>query len=471
MQKLLWSLASGLALASVTGQAPSDPCGAPAAALAQGGENIPEKFPDPARLVWNDRALWDASILHSNRFFIRHGWDAASGSFASELATDGKVLSDKRHLIATSRMVYGLAHGSEVDPKFLSYARATADFLLNKMRGADEKGPYFIASVDAKGVVANPTAPLVVNEQAYGLNGLVALYAKTRDPRLLAQIESSYDAFAKRFHDDEFGGYFDQFNLANQQPVRTKSYNSTVYVATSFLMELAELETPHRARYRQAVRELAGIVAKHFPDDVTGWIVENFTPDWKPDWRDWQKQMIETPQGSRAVTIGVTGHNFQAAWFLLRAAEFAEFPATERKAYRDSAASILTSMLKSKAVDREHGGVFDVFQRERDENMWHTNKAWWQQAEALLALTKAETARLFSDAAVAADAAQVRDQILKFYFAHFLDYKNGGEFPVVQADGTPVLTGNDGNKGQAGTGTYHQVELATFMKRYARRGP
>ena len=41
---------------------------------------------------------------------------------------------------------------------------------------------------------------------------------------------------------------------------------------------------------------------------------------------------------------------------------------------------------------------------------------------------------------------------------------NGGEFPVVQKDGTPVRTEN---KGQLGTGSYHQVELARLMKQYA----
>ncbi len=407
-------------------------------------------------VAWNSPVLWDKSALHSNDFFVRYGWDRASGSFASEISSEGKVLSDKRHLISTSRMVYGLAHSSSLDPSYHYYARRQAKFLLEKMTAQDQNGIYFRSTVDAKGHPVAPENKLVVNYQAYGLNGLVALYKVTKDPALLKKIEMIYGNFYKRFHDPVHLGFFDEFNQETGKPSNTKSYNSTVYVATSFLADLAELPTARKAHYVKTVEELADRVAQSFLDPKTGWIIENFTSDWKPDWRSWQSQ--------GDATIGITGHNYQAAWFLLRATEFSEISQSKKAQYLESAKDILTSMLKSKSLDLENGGVFDAFKREVDEPMWHTNKAWWQQAEMILALTKADSVNLFIDANTAIQARQARDKAVQFYFDHFIDYQNGGEFPVVQKTGAPILTEN---KGQAGTGSYHQVELARMMKDYA----
>jgi hypothetical protein len=137
-------------------------------------------------LRWNNPKHWDNSITHANNFYINQGWDHKSGSFHSEIANDGTVTSDLRYIIASSRMVYRLAHGSEVDPNYLNYAKLEAAFILDKMTSDDETGPYFKSAIDLKGVSSKESEmKLIVNEQDYGLNGLVALYTKTESPDLL----------------------------------------------------------------------------------------------------------------------------------------------------------------------------------------------------------------------------------------------------------------------------------------------
>ncbi len=394
--------------------------------------------------------IWARSVRHSVDFFNQHAWDEASGSYASEIGVDGSRKSETRHLIALSRMVYGLAHGSAVDAAYLDRARRGAKFIIEKMTRRDALGTYFVSAVDAQGNVVTDKPVLVVNEQAYGLNGLVALYRVTKDPELLARIREIYASFHRRFHDAELGGFYDGFELATGTPVRTKSYNSTVYVATSFLLELASADTERRPAYEAVVRELADLVAAKFPDPRTGWIVENFTRGWTPDWRDWQKQGEST--------IGIVGHNFQAAWFLMRAAEAAD--PTSAASYRNVARTLLTSMLDKGAVDWERGGFFDAFKRESSEPMWNTNKAWWQQAEAILALTLAEKTGVLTTE----KAALARRKGLEFYFGHFVDYRRGGEFDTVDKDGNPTP---DAVKGSLGKSVYHTVELARYMREYS----
>mgnify|MGYP001545199951 CR=1 FL=1 len=386
---------------------------------------------------------WQERMAHTMAFFAPY-WDESSGSFPSEINFDGTQKSETRHLIATSRMIYGLAHTDNIEK-----ARLQAKFMTEQMMRSDNFGPYFLSSV-VPGEETETPSELVVNKQAYGLNGLVALYQKTGDQMVLNLIYQVFETFMERFHDEEMGGFFDKFNMETGAPIKTKSYNSTVYVATSFLFDL--YEATEDEQFGRLLVELATLVARHFPDSETGFIIENFDSEWNPQWREWQKQ----PEG----TIGISGHNFQAAWLLLRAAELTEVVSEKQeKLFKTTAAEILNSMLsKETVVDRVNGGVGDVYVRETGQTMWHTNKAWWQQAEAILALRAAEVAQID-----VTNAKTVRKQIQSFYINNFIDRTNGGEFAVVTKEGTAV----DGEmKAQAGKSTYHAIELARFMIRY-----
>lgn len=432
-------------------------------AFAHGGAHAASADVPGAGVDWRDSRVWKNSIVHSIEFFNQKAYDPATGSYASEIAIDGQHKSEIRHLIATSRMAYGLAYGAALtgNADYLRRSREVVKFLLTKMVRRDRAGrPYFLNAVDPTGTPVNPQTQLVVNEQAYGLNGLVALATVTPDAQeraeLLSRISEFYKAFVIRFHDGSSdgsstgkGGFYDGFDLNTGRAITTKSYNSTVYVATSFLLELAQLD--RQVDYLNPLTEIGDAVARYFPDSRTGWIVENFTNDWRPDWRGWQKQS----EG----TIGIVGHNFQAAWFLLRLSQEPWIGASRQTRYRAVAKSILESMLSKAAVDRQYGGFHDVFVRETSQTMWHTNKAWWQQAEGVMALTLAQKMGVLATV----DAAQVRDQAVNFYFASFIDRQRGGEYDVVTREGQPTA---ETMKGHLGKSTYHTVEFARFMMKY-----
>ena len=406
--------------------------------------------------------LWNRAIHHSNQYFIENAWDETSESFHNEISFDDQVTGDTRHLVAASRLVYGLAKASSLDNVYLTYATKQAQFILDHMIVTHPQGPFFKAKTTPTGETVDPSSELVVNKQAYGLNGLVALYDVIRSPELLGLIETLFDAFYHRFYDAEYGGFYDSFNLETGEPTKTKSYNSTVYVATSFLLELAKLDTSRSIIYQTLVLQLADKITKHFLDTKTGWIVENFTEDWQSSWRGWQLQQVETEQGPREYTIGIVGHNFQAAWFLMRAADLGHASEKQKKSYLHAARTILVSMLESEAIDQEKGGVFDAFKREDGQPMWHTNKAWWQQAEAILALAKSRKIGLLT-AEQQNLASKIEQATIHFYLTHFIDREKGGEFAIVDRLGTPI---EGENKGHLGKSSYHATELAEFMKMY-----
>ena len=118
-------------------------------------------------------------------------------------------------------------------------------------------------------------------------------------------------------------------------------------------------------------------------------------------------------------------------------------------------------MLSKPTTDWERGGFYDAFKRETDEPMWNKNKAWWQQTEAIMALTLANLQGVLKDE----KAMEARDLGVDFYFNHFVDHKNGGEFDVVDEEGKPT---KDTFKGGYAKSTYHCAEFAHFMARYAK---
>jgi mannose/cellobiose epimerase-like protein (N-acyl-D-glucosamine 2-epimerase family) len=439
-----------------------------------------ESHRNDSRLNWTNSSLWRKSAQHSNGFYIRYSWDDELGSFGSEVEMDGSRISNTRYLIASSQLLYGLAFGGNWNQqtKEAEMARRQARFVLQKMIITGDQGPYFKVAVDQNGYDLNKQISLSCSEQAEGFFGLVALYSKTRSPELLRQIDVLFDSFYRRLHDDQKLGFFDDFDLMTGRPlfpgreVSSKSYGSTVTVATSFLIDLAKLNTPRQRRYVALMEELLDIVTDHFIDSETGWIFENFTSDWKPAWRDWQVQKVRAKDGgdrTRDVSVGRTGHNYEAAWLLMRGATELKYISAEKKTkYLSAARVILVSMLKSNSLDRERGGVFDTFIRETDSPMWHQNKVWWQQTKAMLALAKAISIGLFSEAGseeISSVASIQLDKIVSFYFDHFVDYKNGGEFSILSREGVPVV---GEPKGQREKASGHSVELSRFMSEYSK---
>ncbi|MEQ8221898.1 MAG: AGE family epimerase/isomerase, partial [Candidatus Eremiobacterota bacterium] len=306
----------------------------------------------------------------------------------------------------------------------------------------------WMQKVDKKGGLAEGEAekPLAINEQTYGLTGLIAYYKATKDPEILEAIKGGHKFLTEHFTDKENGGFFDSVNNGTFEANKTKSYNSTVYPATSALLEMADIaEGDWKKEVLGQLKELTGDFIKYFPDLSTGFIKENFTSDWKEDWRGWQKQ----PEG----TIGVTGHNTQGALFLLRAERLLGkeglLTAEEAKTYKDTAKNILDSILE-KGYDKQNGGWFDVFVRETGKNMWHTNKAFWQQEEgylATLAMSKIDGDPKYKEAT---------DKTLQFWDKYFMDREAGGDRQTVAQDGTALTD----PKGGPGKSSYHSVEMA-----------
>ncbi len=437
----------------------------------------------PARPAYGSPAFWTAQARDVTDFFARVSVDREDGGFYTHLDVDGNVTNpDEKFLMPTSRQVHAYADAYRMtgDLKYLTLAKHGVDFILqHHVREAPDGGVYFVQRVDKKGELLEGEAekPLAINEQTYGLTGLIGYYRATRDPQVLDVIQKGHDYLARHFADPVNGGFFDSVDPTTGRPNDTKSYNSTIYPATSALLEIAHYTDGDLQRKALAeVKELGNLFVQHFPDPKTGFIVENFTSDWKPDWRGWQSQDLAGQNDGEGKpipighgSIGVAGHNTQGALFLLRAermlGEHGLLSAEQSARWTSTARTLVDSML-DKAYDKENGGWHDVFVRETGQKMWHTNKAFWQQEQGLLATLA--LARLTGDEPYR----EATDKTVAFWDRAFMDRR-----PETQADGQVVEVSygdrqtvtRDGQplpdpKGSPGKSSYHSTEMASLAQ-------
>jgi mannose/cellobiose epimerase-like protein (N-acyl-D-glucosamine 2-epimerase family) len=428
-------------------------------------------------------AYWTAQARHMTDFFSRVSVDTQDGGFYTHIDADGQITNpDEKFLMPTSRQVHAYAAAFRMtgDLKDLALAKHGVDFILqHHVRRAPDGGVYFVQRVDKKGELMEGEAekPLLINEQTYGLTGLIGYYRITRDPQVLEVIQKGHEYLTKHFSDPVSGGFFDSVDPATGQPDDTKSYNSTIYPATSALLELAEVTDGELQQKALAqVKELGDLFVEHFPDPQTGFIVENFTSHWQPDWRGWQSQNVAGQNDGEGqliavqnATIGVGGHNTQGALFLLRADRLLRQHGMQSEAdsarWTGTARTLVDSML-DRAYDAQNGGWHDVFIRETGQKMWHTNKPFWQQEEGFLATLA--MARLTGEARYQ----EATGRTLEFWHRAFLDKRemvmpdgsvrevSFGDRQTVAKDGTPLSD----PKGAPGKSSYHSVEMATLAQ-------
>jgi len=419
---------------------------------------LPSAIPAPPAPVqfegrWfrlEDPALWIATARHSIDFFDLHARDGISGTYLSEIRDDGSPASHKVHVLALSRMIYALSFTSAQLPENLDKARQAAAWLLSTMIGHDSYGPYFIATVDLDQPL-EPEDTLRIWEQSYGLCGLVELFRVTRDEALLHQIHGLYNALVARFMDPgPLGGFCTDYSLEQGLQLDTKSYASTVYPLTAFLINLWEADPSQHLSYERVLARIMDIVFKHFWNEELGWVNETFSADWNP----------RIDAEGRPTFNANTGHDFQTAWLLLRASRWAFLTTTSRDAMRKLGFHILDTTLSKPIWGEARAG----FYREMDPvtNTPTTYcKDGWQHGEALptLALANRMTNR--------PRYAEALHNLAAFYLETFFDTEQGGEFFSVDRENQPIRSEWKGSKGKS---SYHVAETARFMIAYLGKG-
>jgi len=168
---------------------------------------------------------------------------------------DLKVLADWNGL-----MIAGLAAVFRVtgEERYLRAAEAAADFILNKMRGADGRLLHVFSEGEAR-------VPAFLCDHAFVAKGLLGLYEAAYDPRHLEAALDLVDRAIGLFWDDADGGFF--FGAAGPEEARGKDlYDGALPSGNSVMfMDLLRLA---RLTGRPELEDRASRLAKTFAAEV-----------------------------------------------------------------------------------------------------------------------------------------------------------------------------------------------------------
>jgi mannose/cellobiose epimerase-like protein (N-acyl-D-glucosamine 2-epimerase family) len=429
-------------------------------------------FCGPASELCSEPDWWVRQSDALARFLLRAEFPNGPANFATYstfLTRSGYRRPDGlQDTNSLSRFIYSLSTAFLLtgEETFLQTAEQGADYLRTHFRlRTDGDCTLWHHGLDTRTSPPTPvlgsTLPgdegaIAAFEQIYALSGLAQLYRANGDPALRADIEQTVRSFDRYFKDPALGSFFSHTHPTGFDPrspalginQSRKNWNSVGDHAPAYLFNLG-LATGEN-HWLGRLEEVFDRVVRHFPDyDRSPLVLERFHEDWKPDtaW-GWQQNR------------GVVGHNLKIAWNLVRVGQWLPKPE-----YRELAERI-AAVMPGVGLDLQRGGWYDVLERHRRPGedfhrfVWHNRKFWWQQEQAILAFMI--LAGVHGDS----NALGLAREASAFYNAFFLDHDEGGIFVDVEANGLPLLRGDERYKFNHFKAGYHSAELAYLAATY-----
>ncbi len=374
------------------------------------------------------------------QFFDQNAYQPNSGVYLSEIDNQGKTLSHKVYNVALSRAIYGLAYASVFDSSYLKKAETMGQFLTDHLTARDSVGNYFASFYDLQAERADSSQSFDIWQQAYGLCGLSELYRLQPDDQLLSHLQNYHEDFVARFHDKTHGGFYGNYDSSGQVS-GSKSLQSLMYPITAYMENLWKADAANRAKYEPYLKENLAIAYEKVWNKDLNWVNIKFDDVWTAC----AHESAENP----CFTV-TPGHNFQFASLLLRTKDWDFLSEAEKNKYQALGLEILKTTLAKPIFpqqDLSQGFYSEV--NPVNNAIVDDRKTWWQHCEALIALSLAGDRYVKEIATLEA-----------FYFEHFPDKVNGGEFFYLDAQNVHQT---DELKGSIGKSLYHTVEMMRFL--------
>jgi mannose/cellobiose epimerase-like protein (N-acyl-D-glucosamine 2-epimerase family) len=437
-------------------------------------------------------------------------WDDFAQLYRTNLNILGEPTDDTTQECATlSRLIYGLSScylitGGE---RYLQAARAGVKYQRETFRSLSHDGKYcfwMFGKRKCNGVTElllpseNPVdrGAIPLYEQIYALAGLAQYYRITQDWETLEDIRRTVRTFQDFYRDDpetglaRTGGYFSHLDYATLRPdtdalgpnKMRKNWNSIGDHIPAYLVNLilALDPLPRGGEDHDSAEELLGtcremlgetsrLILTKFSDPESKFVNERFHADWTPDHSyAWQQ--------NRAIV----GHNFKIAWNMTRVANYYRCKAAQSRAHnefkaataqKDFAADLekfaqrIAGEMTIAGIDQLRGGCFDAVERQPSgglpiEFAWSNTKDFWQQEQAILAYL------IVYGTTGNPDHLKLAREMMAFWNQFFLDRERHGIYFRVNADGSPVIQGEFGEKGGHAVAGYHSFELNYLAHSY-----
>jgi cellobiose epimerase len=361
------------------------------------------------------------------------------GGFFQDYSEDWTLVpSDSKGIVYESRLTWTSAEAAMRFPAksemYLAQSRHGLAFLSEKMW--DQKKGGFFWGVDDDG---NPAGELGARKQGYGnafgIFGAAVNYKATHDAAALDLAKKAFRWYDEHGHDAKNGGYLevvlddpaDANSVDDADPIGAgangKSMNTSIHVLEA-LTALYEVWPDPTVRAR--LQEMFEIVRDKIYADP-GYLVMFFAADWKP----------------RAGEDSY-GHDVETAYLLTEAAAALGIPDDQTTWLK---ARKLVDHSLQYGLDHERGGLYNEGGVTGGD--YADQREWWVEAEWLNAL-------LLMHERYGHETPQYWNAFIQqwnWINQYGMDKVNGGWYPRVNNDGTPVPHG----KSDAWTDCYHQA--------------
>lgn len=373
-------------------------------------------------------------------FFISNAYATGDETFYSEINNKGELVSKKVFNVALSRLIYGLSYSSIVEPSHLEKAKNAANFQIEKLIAKDPLDTYFISFYDLNSNTPDSSLSLDIWQQAYGLCGLSELYRNSPSEELLSKIHQFHNSFIKRFHDEQHGGFYGNYEN-NEKVTGSKTLQALIYPVTAYMENLWQVDSKNRSKYEPYLKENIRIAFENGWNKDLGWVNIKFDDQWNP--------CVHPSPDSTCFNV-TPGHNFQYASVFLRAKSWDFLTKKEQAKFYNFGIEVLeTTLNKSIFPEKDLSQGFYSEVNPMTNEIVDNRKTWWQHCEALIALS------------MAGDKFEEKLEYLKtFYFNTFPDMENGGEFFYLNEKNTPQ---SDELKGSIGKSAYHTIEMIKYL--------
>lgn len=305
-------------------------------------------------------------------FWLTHTVDRSNGGFVGQVSEDNVPdPSAPKGSILHSRILwtFAAAYRALGDEEYLKAASHAALFL--RRRFVDERygGVYWM--LDARGKVLDDRKH--VYAQAFAIYALAEYHLATGSDRELQCAIDLFELIDRSAHDTEHGGYEEAFarnwtlledvRLSDKDAHERKSMNTHLHVLEAFTNLYRAW--PDR-RLRERLYELVAVFLTRIINEKESTLIQFFDSDWTPK--------------SSATSFG---HDIEASWLLLEAAEVLSDDALSERVR--TASLMIARRVMQRALDADGGLVYES----RDGRITDADKYWWPQAEAVVGFVTA----------------------------------------------------------------------------------
>lgn len=352
-------------------------------------------------------------------YWLNHTVDDVNGGFWGKINNDNQVTPGApKGSVLNARILWSFsaAYNQNPDEAYLQAAKRAYDYIKAHFVDDEFGGVYW--SVDYKGNMPDTKKQVYAN--AFTIYALSEYYIASKSERVKQKAIGLYHLLIDKSYDGDKTGYLEAFTrdwqplgdlrLSAKDANEKKTMNTHLHVLEAYT-NLYRI-WPDDGLKRQ-IETLISNFLEHFIDAETGHLVLFFDEDWN----------------RRSETISY-GHDIEATWLLLEAAEVI---GNQEMITKVSSICIAIAEATVQGLDVD-GGLWYEYEPANDHLI--KEKHWWVQAEAMVGFYNAWQVsgndKYFN--LVLKNWAFIKDKIL--------DKQNGEWFWGIKADGS-TMPGED----------------------------